>query len=378
MRLSTWATVSFVGLLGFVACGTTEGATNSPSTPSGTTSPTGNPTGSPTGTPTGTATATGTTTGTTTPPVAPPVAGSGLFENPMPWTTTVDTVPKAAQSDAIIAALSGVGGFGTGGLQTEPSIIVLAANATTPYRTFTKTSDFFAGECDDVPFPVPAGGAVEGNPGYSCVDDGDCHLLVVDSAKGKLFEMWRANINGANFLGGCAAVWDLKKAYGPTLRGKGCTSADAAGFPIAAMLASPDEAFAGEIKHALRYTLPTSRILKDIYVPPATHTAGTTGTNANLPPYGTRLRLKAGTNVASLAKGAQVIANALKKYGMFLADGGTVPLTIMSDRYTKHKWTETGITNDASLASLKATDFEVVELGTRVNYAADDRCYRNP
>ncbi len=372
VRSRTFLGLSLLGLSLLGACGGADSPSvigpTSPSTPTPTGDPTGTSTSSPTGTPTG--------TGTT--PTTPPVAGTGLFTNPMPWTTTVDTVAKAPDSDAITAALASVGGWGTGTFRTERSIVVLAADAATPYRTFTKTGDFYQGECDDVPFPVPAGGAVEGNPGYACVDDGDCHLLVVDAAKGKLFEMWRANLNGASFQGGCVAVWDLAKKYGSTLRGKGCTSADAAGFPISAMLASPDEAFAGKIEHALRYTLPTSRILRNIYVLPATHTAGTTGANPKLPPYGTRLRLKAGYDISKLAKGGQVIATALKKYGMFLADGGDVPLTIMSDRFTKHKWAETGVVDDDQLAGLKVTDFEVVELGTRIDYAADDTCYRNP
>lgn len=358
-----------LSLLG--ACGTSE--SSPPSTPDqANPSPTGTGTTSPTSTPTDSPTS----TGTTTPP--PPVPGTGLFTKPMPWTTPVDTVAKSTESDAIVAALASAGGWGSGQFLTEPSIVVLAADAATPYRTFTKTSDFFSGDCDDVAFPVPAGGAVEGNPGYACADDGDCHLLVVDKAKSKLFEMWRANISGASFQGGCVAVWDLDKAYGNTLRGKGCSSADAGGFPISAMLASPDEAFDGEIAHALRYTLPAGRMLRNIYVPPATHTAGATGTNAKLPPYGTRLRLKAGYDISKFSKGAQVMAKALKKYGMFLSDRGTIPLTIMNDRFTKHKWAETGVTDDTSLAPLKVTDFEVVELGTRIDYGADDRCYRNP
>lgn len=377
MRVSVRLALSAFGLAGFLACGsTTPSADGTPGTGGTGTSPTVTSTNVPPGTPT--TPPTGTATGTTPPPVTPPVSGTGLFQNPMPWTTTVDTVAKSTESDAIIAALNAAGGWGTTQFLTERSLTVLASSAATPIRPFTKTGDFFAGDCDDVPFPVPAGGAVEGNPGYACVDDGDCHLLVVDSAQSKLFEMWRANIVGSSFQGGCVAVWDLKKAYGPTLRGKSCTSADAGGFPIAAMLASPDEAFAGEIKHALRYTLPGPRMLKDFYVQPATHTAGATGTAAKLPPYGTRLRLKPTVDVSKLPKGAQVIANALKKYGMFLADRGNVPLTIMSDRFTTHKWAETGLTADNALAGLKVTDFEVVEFGTRINYAADDRCVRNP
>jgi serine/threonine-protein kinase len=296
----------------------------------------------------------------------------------MPWTTTVDALPKSPESDAIIAGLQAAGGWGTGSFRTDRSLEVLQADASTPMRTFTPTSDFYQGECDHVPFPVPVGGALEGESGYSCDGDGDCHLIVIDATRTKLYEMWRANIQGGTFYGGCAAVWDLTKQYGPTLRGKGCTSADAAGFPIAAMLANADEVFAGEVKHALRYILPNSRIQRGMYVAPATHSTPATSGGSTLPPYGTRLRLKASTNISGFSKGAQVIAKALQVYGMFLADGGNVPLTLQSDRFTQHKWSEVGITDDSSLGSLRVTDFEVVEFGTRVNYLADDTCVRNP
>jgi serine/threonine-protein kinase len=145
------------------------------------------------------------------------------------------------------------------------------------------------------------------------------------------------------------------------------------------MLANADEVFSGEVKHALRFILPNERIRDGIYVPPATHSSFPTSGGPNLPPYGVRLRLKASFNVNSLtAPGARTIAKALQHYGMFLSDGGNIPLTLASDRFTTHKWSEVGITNDLALASLAVTDFEVVDMGTPVDWNADTDCYRNP
>src|SRR5689334_20168376 len=56
------------------------------------------------------------------------VPGTGLFTNPMPWTTTVDTVAKSNESDTIIGALQSAGGWGTGTFRTDRSIEVLQAD----------------------------------------------------------------------------------------------------------------------------------------------------------------------------------------------------------------------------------------------------------
>lgn len=320
-----------------------------------------------------------TDTGSTTPDsgsLTPPFGS--LFSAPEPWTKDVSGSPKSSSSDTIISALSSAGGWGTGAFQIDFSITVLRTTASTPFQTFTTTGDFFSPDCDHVPFPVPSGGAIEDESGYACTKDGDCHLLVIDTPSNKLYEMWRANISGGTFYGGCAAVWDLTKAYGDTLRGKGCTSADAGGFPITAMLASPDEVATGSINHALRFILPNARIRKMMYVAPGTHSTGSTSGGASLPPYGVRFRLRADYPVSTLkGTGAQVIARALQKYGMFLSDGGKVPLTVESDRFTTHKWSEFGLASD-TLGALSVSDFQVVEMGTPVDYAADDSCYRNP
>src|SRR5262249_19228852 len=165
-------------------------------------------------------------------------------------------------------ALRDAGGWGaSGAFRADDSIVILRGDASTPKRAFTATDDawsqanfgdtdhatFYDPDCDRVDMPVPVGGAIEGEDGYACTGDGDCHLIVVRANEKKLYEMWRADIQGSTFLGGCLAVWDLTQKYGDTLRGKGCTSADGGGFPLTAMLATADEAAAGEINHALRF-----------------------------------------------------------------------------------------------------------------------------
>src|SRR6185369_17126677 len=201
----------------------------------------------------------------------------------------------------------------------------------------------------------------------------------------RLYEMWRANLMGGAatgaFAGGCLAVWDLTKDYWAATappnfaRGDQCSSADAAGYPISALLFSADEVAAGEIKHAIRFILPNDRIDPTQYVHPATH-ATRHGATATTPvPYGARLRLKSSFNVAGLpSEGAKVVARALQKYGMFLADGGNIALTAQADTYTQAKWD--GLLGPRDLAALKVTDFEMVDGGSRIPLTLD--CVRTP
>ncbi|MCX5740978.1 MAG: hypothetical protein NT062_00600, partial [Proteobacteria bacterium] len=269
------------------------------------------------------------------------------------WNRDVTAAPKAASSDRAIAALRAAGGWGNGDtMQIDFSLDVLDAPPGTPMQTFDPSDAFFAPDCDHVPVPVPVGGNVEGESGYACVGDGDCHLLVVDRAAGKLFEMWRANIT-STFVGGCLAVWDTHAAYTDTLRGDQCTSADAAGFPITPLVFTADEVAAGSIDHAIRFILPNNRVKRG-FVRPATHGTATTGA-ADALAYGAHLRLRADYPIASLpTEGARVVARAMQKYGMYHADGGNIALTAQSDRHTTAKWD--GLLAPQDLSALRVED----------------------
>lgn len=292
------------------------------------------------------------------------------FSAPMFWNRDVTSAPKAPTSDAMIASLAAAGGWGNSNkFLIDFTIDVVTATPGTPLRTFTPTSDFIAPDCDQVPVPLPAGGNIEGNTGYACTNPGDCHLIVHDPASGTLHEMWRANVvSSSTFYGGCLAVWDTNAAYGEDLRGDQCTSADAAGFPIAPMLINADEVASGEIHHAIRFVLPNNRVRKG-FVRPATHGTNTTG-GASAPPYGVHFRLRADFPVASLpTEGARVVARALQTYGMYHADGGQVALTAQSDRHTTAKWA--GLLGPQDLVALQVTDFEVVDHGAMITLTYD-------
>ena len=103
------------------------------------------------------------------------------------------------------------------------------------------------------------------------------------------------------------------------LRPAGWTSADAAGLPILPGLVRYDEVAAGVIRHALRFTVSRTQ---QAYLWPARHYASS-ATDPTLPPMGLRVRLKASVDLSGFPAPDRVILQALKDYGMFVADNGS-------------------------------------------------------
>lgn len=303
----------------------------------------------------------------------------GLFTAAEPWTKDVSGLSPAGQSDAIIGALESMGGWGGNGVfQIDFSIPIFYADGSTPRMTVDGTSPYCFGgpDCDDVPLqmPIPTGANIEGSNDLFC-GSSDCHILVVETAEKKLYELYNSTQDGSEIIARGAFVWDLTKAYPDDLRGEQCTSADAAGFPIAGLLATADEVKAGDVHHALRFILPNERMKAGVYVHPATHAGGPESSNPDAPPYGVRFRLKATFDETPYNAGERAILKALKTYGMLLSDGGDIPLTFADDRTTAAKWDEVGITPQ-SFNDIPVAAFEVVDLGPEIVLTYD--CVRNP
>jgi hypothetical protein len=221
-------------------------------------------------------------------------AGGGpFFEQAMFFNRDISNAAVSPHSRQWISSLRANGGWGYGDrFLVDFSFDVLRADASTPHREFVPMPEaFWEPDCDFQAVPLPDGGNIEGNPDYQCTNNGDCHLIVFDEAAGTLYEMYKADV-GATFRGGCLAVWNTRQAYGDTLRGDECSSADAAGFPIAPLLFTADEVAAGEIAHAIRFVLPNDR-MKRGFVRPATHGTATEGP-PDAPPYGVHFRLNPG------------------------------------------------------------------------------------
>ena len=319
-------------------------------------------------------------------PSAPPVSGVAMFNGAQPWTVDVSGASKSDRSDAIIGALTGMGGWGTENeLQIDFSNAVFFADGSTPRLQVVGTDDYCFGgpDCDAVPaeMPVPEDANIGGSADLTCdpsgntEGQGDCQLLVVDRDGQKLYETYQATKEGETLKTMGFFVWDLNKQYPDNLRGDQCTSADAGGFPIAALTPTADEVASGSIDHAIRFILPNDRMRADVYVHPASHAGGPESTDPNAPPYGVRFRLKADFDESGYTDPQKVVITALKTHGMLLSDGGTVPLTFADDRTSNAKWSELGIASD-SFRAITADQFEVVELGPDVPLTYE--CVRNP
>ena len=301
--------------------------------------------------------------------------------------------PVAPDSDAITAWMvqeMGPGGWGSGTMRIDFSIVAVDAPAGTAKRDFTLEPDYYyEPDCDTAPVPLPPGGFVEDYPqdppdpnnqwaGYDCSGFGegaDCHMIVVSRSEQRLYEIYHATLDAEDtFRGGCEAVWSTGAAPGPDGRGQQCTSADAAGFPIAPLLFSAEEVKAGLIDHAIRFILPNTMIRAKKYVSPATHGTNTSGP-ATAIPYGGHMRLKADYPVETLKPAAQVVARALQKYGMYMSDGGSIALTAQADVVSCATWAEVDL-GPHDLNTLKATDFEVIDHGPTIPVTYE--CDRTP
>ena len=299
------------------------------------------------------------------------------------WNQDISAAAPDADSSTMINASIGwgTGSSGNTKFQIDFSMhVVFSSWGNTTSQPLVQRDGYYLPDCDTgLSVPLPATGAIEGSGDYSC-SGGDCHLLVVNGDA--LYESWLSNVNSDGIQSQCMVTWHLNRVYPADGRGEQCTSADAAGFPIAPLLFNPDEVYAamqvpnGDLGHAIRFILPNTRMRAGRYVHPASHAGGPSGP-ANAIPYGARLRLASSFNITGYNAAAQVILRTLKRYGMFLADGGSIPLTADDGLFTTNQWTDPGIDLDShSLFGVSLDDFEVMPIGTPIVLTND--CVRNP
>jgi hypothetical protein len=247
---------------------------------------------------------------------SPTLGGCPVLPADNIWNTPVDTLPVDPNSAAYINTIGATrhvhADFGSGTWNGAPIGIPFVVVPPGQPLVDIHISPY-ASESDPGPYPVPPDAPVEGAPNTN----GDRHTLVLRQGECRLYELYRAFRNpDDSWNAESAAKYDLNSN---ALRPAGWTSADAAGLPILPGLARYDEVAAGEITHALRFTVPETR---RAYVWPARHYASSL-TGAQYPPMGQRFRLKASFDISGYSPQAQVILRALKKYGLILADNGS-------------------------------------------------------
>ena len=263
------------------------------------------------------------------------------------WNTPVDQLPVSASTAAWVATIGAARtahpDFGSGLYDGAPMGI--------PYVTVPGTqvkypaSFDYADESDKGPYAIPLNAPIEGGS----TSTGDRHALSIDTTNCILYELYAAYPQAASWIAGSGAIFNL---LSNALRPSGWTSTDAAGLPVFPGLVRYDEVGAGEIPHAIRFTVPQTQ---RAFVWPARHFASSL-TGAQYPPMGARFRLRAGFDINSFSSANQVILRALKKYGMILADNGSAwSLSGAPDS----RWNNDDLHN---LGLLKGSDFEAVDV----------------
>jgi hypothetical protein len=260
------------------------------------------------------------------------------------WNTRVDALPVKPNSATMISAIGPDVGlhpdFGSFAGYGIPVNVVTRNQATHRVRFVYKA------ESNHVPYPIPAHPKIE--------HGSDRHMIIVNRGTCRLYELFAVRHTATGWRAGSGAVWSLTSDH---LRPNGWTSADAAGLPILPGLVRHSEVKAGVINHALRFTA-SHTCNGHIY--PARHHAGS-GSCANWPPMGLRVRLKGSFRLSGLPRNVRIIGKALKRYGMILADNGS-------------PWYISGFSNprfdDAALHLLDqihGSDLEVVDTSTLRN-----------
>jgi hypothetical protein len=275
------------------------------------------------------------------------LGGCPVFPADNVWNEPVTGLPVRSDSATLLRTM----GL-TSGLHPDFSSVA-GGSYGIPYNLVTSATKKvevrfgYADESDRGRYPIPRKPKVEGG--------GDRHILMVDTSACRLYELWNARkIKGTGWTAGSGAIWSLTSN---ALRPDGWTSADAAGLPILPGLARHDEVASGHVDHALRFTVPVTR---RAHVYPARHDAGSTD-SASAPPMGLRLRLRASVDISHYPTQARVRLQALKTYGMILADNGSA--------FYISGAPDPGWDDDAlhTIGQIKGSDLEVVDTSGLVN-----------
>lgn len=237
---------------------------------------------------------------------SPSYQGCPVFPADNVWNAPIDTLPVDANSDAYVNTIGSSSpthpDFGS---SSSNGIPVNVVNGSQPK---VNIAFYYAADSDAGPYPIPANPVTEAGS--------DHHLIIVDNTNCIDYEIYNVTQNSdGSWSAGSGAIFPLTSNQ---LRTAGFTSADAAGLPILPGLVKYDEVASGTIRHAIRFTAPATA---GYYIWPARHEASSNSGPA-YPPMGQRFRLKKSFDVSSFAPHVQVILNAMKTYGIILADNG--------------------------------------------------------
>jgi hypothetical protein len=282
--------------------------------------------------------------------LAAPYALTSPFNTPIPGDAQADQ-----RSSAMVSGLVEVRRQGGFLLSVRRwTVPIYFAGASTPRYDVSLSADWARQRIlRRVPIPSNA----QPDPG------GDAHMVVVDRTTACEFDFWQARKESDR-------QWSASWANEISTRGSGVyargLSARGSGFALLAGLVWPWELKAGHIDHALVFTYPFTKAGGP--VAPATESDGRS-TRDDAIPEGARLQLDPtlDLNTLSLPRYELIIARALQKYGMYLADtgGSNVAIPIVSPQGYAHD-PYSGVLPDTTYAPLSGIPLErmrVLRLG---------------
>jgi hypothetical protein len=282
----------------------------------------------------------------------PVLGGCQIFPADNAWNRDVSGEPVHPNSASLLAAMSPESPIHLDLGTTQeyygiPYTVVPRDQPLVPISYGTGGMDY-SDESDPGPMPIPLDAPIEG--GSSNAPDpatGDRHVLVLRQGDCRLFELYNAERTGSGFRVSSSAIWDLtvnatRPPGWPTRRGS-------PSFPGCSRTTR---------SRPTGWATPCDSLCRrsGAYVSPASHCGSST--DPRLPPYGTRVRFKAGFPLGNYTGDGRVLLTALKRYGLILADQGSA-------------WYITGTSEPAWTDALdqlrrfpvRGSDFEVLQSG---------------
>ena len=234
-----------------------------------------------------------------------------------------------------------------------PYNVVDSGASVTKYPQVKVPMLLYPSDSDLTYYPVEPGMGIEGNPLDCPTDQNDRHLLMVDRHSCTNYEIYQATPCKGAWSASDGLLFDLLNTE---QRPYGMTSADASGLSVFEGLIRYDEILAGGIDHAIRFTAPHTKADGNggYFVSPATHAAGNNYGTDNI--MGMRIRLKASFDVSGFSPTNQIILNAMKKYGLVLADNGS---KLFFQGTEDSRWNDSDL---AKLSNVLSASFEVVQM----------------
>jgi hypothetical protein len=275
----------------------------------------------------------------------PQIAGCPIFPADNVWNTPITGLKKDARSDAYVQRIGADKplhpNFGSDPASGIPITVIK------PSVKYERVKFEYADESDQGSYPMPADALMEGGP--NSAPDSDRHIIMVDEGRCLLIEVGGVQRQrDGSWKAGAGIKMDLTSN---ALRPDGKTSTDAAGLPVLPGLLRYEDIEAGEVRHALRFTVPKTQ---RAYVWPARHFASRLE-DVNFPPMGQRFRLKEDVDISGYSKENQIILKGLKKYGMILSDNGSPWFIIGAP---DKRWNDEDL---HKLTGIKGSDFEAVD-----------------